>query len=170
MIIHTIIKMHYTRLGYLPNHPYHLISDEEMFNAFIENETNYFDDMYYCEYESLQPALDELKAAIRYHIQKHIESELESYVIPDWVYSYMMGTTITHSSEQLDRHDLLTLMNLDNLDDELTEEVMTYIYSVSKKWIAKLSSSKNDHRPPTIFGEPHVIKYLRLQEVGGIIG
>ena len=35
-LLHDIIKIKYTRLGYLPNYPYHLISDEEMFNAFID--------------------------------------------------------------------------------------------------------------------------------------
>jgi hypothetical protein len=34
-LIHDIIKIKYTRLGYLPNYPYHLISDAEMFDAFI---------------------------------------------------------------------------------------------------------------------------------------
>lgn len=38
MFIHDIIKIEYIRQGYLPDFPYHLISDEEMFNAFIVDE------------------------------------------------------------------------------------------------------------------------------------
>ena len=35
--IHNNIKIKYVNLGYLPNWPYHLISDEEMFDAFMSN-------------------------------------------------------------------------------------------------------------------------------------
>ena len=35
MFIHDLIKIKYIREGYLPNYPYHMISDEEVFNAFI---------------------------------------------------------------------------------------------------------------------------------------
>ena len=33
--IHDIIKIKYSKLGYLPSYPYNLISDKEMFQAFI---------------------------------------------------------------------------------------------------------------------------------------
>ncbi len=35
MLTHDIIKIQYSREGYLPDYPYHMISDREMFNAFI---------------------------------------------------------------------------------------------------------------------------------------
>lgn len=162
MITHTIIKMHYIRYGYLPNYPYHLISDKEMFDAFINNEINYFDDNYPCEFESLRDVYTELKDAIKYHVDKHLDDPYESYVIPDWVYSYMLGVPVTFDSSDLDKHDLLVLLDMDNLYDEITEPVMKSIYGVSKRWISKLTPTKRDHRPPTIFGEPHVLKSLRL--------
>ena len=42
------IKIKYTREGYLPNYPYHMISDEEMFKAFldVENQSGFFYDNY----------------------------------------------------------------------------------------------------------------------------
>ena len=58
MLVHDIIKIKYVKLGYIKkNYPYHLISDEEMFNAFIDLGTGFksslidpdvrFFDMYY---------------------------------------------------------------------------------------------------------------------------
>ena len=40
MFTHDVIKQMYTLEGYLPNYPPHLISDEEMFEAFLP--TKYF--------------------------------------------------------------------------------------------------------------------------------
>lgn len=40
-LVHDLIKIKYVREGYLPNYPYHLISDSEMCDAFINNELNY---------------------------------------------------------------------------------------------------------------------------------
>lgn len=162
MITHTIIKMHYIRYGYLPNYPYHLISDKEMFDAFINAEINYFDENYPCKFASLRDIHTELKDAIKYHIDKHLSDPYESYVIPDWVYSYMLGVPVTFDSDDLDKHDLLVLLDMDNLYDEITEPVMKSIYNISERWISKLAPSKRDNRPPTIFGEPHVLKSLRL--------
>lgn len=154
--------MHYIRYGYLPNYPYHLISDKEMFDAFINNEVNFFDDTYPCKYESMREAYDELKSDVKYHIDKHLADPYESYGVPDWVYSYMLGVPITFSSDDLEKHDLLVLLDMDNLYDEITEPVVKSIYNISKRWIAKLAPDKRDHRPPTVFGEPHVLKSLRL--------
>ena len=39
-LIHDIIKIKYINLGYLPNYPYHMISDREMFDAFIDLSSN----------------------------------------------------------------------------------------------------------------------------------
>ena len=35
MLVHDLIKIKLVRAGYLPNYPYHLISDKEMCEAFI---------------------------------------------------------------------------------------------------------------------------------------
>ena len=40
MFVHDIIKINYTRQGYLPYYPYHLISDEEMFEGFMSYENS----------------------------------------------------------------------------------------------------------------------------------
>lgn len=164
LILHAVIKTRFTNLGYLPNHPYHLVSDEEMFNAFIHNDVNYFDDMYPCKYESLQGEYDILKENIIYHIDAFLADSGHTYTIPEWIYSYMLGTVVTYDSDQKERHDLLVLSGLDNIEDELTEASMKFFLDTSKKWISKLTTAKREHRPPTIFGEPHVIKSLRLQQ------
>ena len=177
MLIHTIVKINLVREGYLHNHPYHLISDEEMIDAFlkvtrdknnqIDSIEGYFPDMYSGADlpQSLQPAYIDLVENIMYHLDSYKNSEDKSYVIPDWVYSYMIGSCIVQNSPTEDKHDLFVLLNLDNIDDEFTDDIYTSCYNISKEWIKKLPPSKNNHRPPTMFGEPHVIKSLRLLKV-----
>lgn len=171
MLVHNIIKITYVREGYLPNYPYHMISDKEMFDAFLHLEEDgvtsagYFVDRYPCADESLQSEYDDLVEAIRYHITSYLESDNGSYVIPDWVYSYMLGVVVSESSDVLDKHDLFVLLNLDNLTDTWTKEISESCLELSEEWVKKLPPSKTDHRPPTIFGEPHVIKSLRLKNV-----
>lgn len=166
MLIHDIIKMNYVREGYLPNHPYHLISDKEMFDAFLtikgslidENMEGYFFDKYPCIDSRLKDEYNKLIYDILTHIDAFEKSTDNSYVIPDWVYSYMLGQCVGPKSDTLDRHDLLVLLNLDNIDDEITPDVCQACWSISSKWVSKL----NYKREPTMFGEPHVIKSLRL--------
>lgn len=165
MLLHNLVKMMYVREGYLPNHPYHLISDEEMFNAFLDNTDDcYFAVNYPCMYNSLSNEYEELKSALRYHIDKYLNSTTGE-LPPSWIYSYMLGSCISVNSDVQDRHDMLVLMNKDNLDDEITEDVCKECLRLSSAWVNKLPPSKNDHRPPTIFGELHVIKSLRLLNV-----
>lgn len=169
-MVHDIIKMNLVREGYLPNHPYHLISDTEMIDAFLHvddsgKRTGYFVDYYPSDGLSghLLNAYSSLIEGICYHLQAY-KSDNE-YIIPDWVYSYMMSSCVGPQSDTLDRHDLFVLLNLDNTDDEFTEEIHQSCYETSKEWIRKLNPAIQDHRPPTIFGEPHVIKSLRLAQV-----
>lgn len=169
MLLHNLVKMMYVREGYLPNYPYHLISDKEMFDAFL-NDTDecYFAVNYPCLYDSFSSEYQELKLALRYHIDKYLNSNPDnrSYELPpSWVYSYMLGSCITFNSDLKDRHDMLVLMNKDNIDDELTEEACKECLRISKAWVNKLPPDKGDHRPPTFFGELHVIKSLRLLNV-----
>lgn len=235
MFIHDTIKIEYIKQGYLPDYPYHLISDEEMFNAFIIDELNvnesigrkvkvgktclwddpksyivsyklasfeftydegepvliirgrrdnlvqfnqllglkcqcmlsdncYFSANYPCLYDSLEDAYNKLVDCIYYHISAYLNSCDTSSVqyVPDWVYSYMNGSVISVNSLQSDIHDMLVLMNMDNPNDEFTKDIMLSCMTISKKWIDKLPPSKNVNRPPTMFGEPHVIKSLRI--------
>lgn len=163
-LIHSIIKIQYSAKGYLPNYPYHLISDTEMIHAFISDDESiptFFSDMYPLIDDSLVDEYTALKESISYHVNYYL-AHPESYMIPDWVYAYMLGTVVSVNSPALDKHDLFTLMNLDNVDDEFTPEIAKSCYQISKQWLSKLSSREREHRSPTIFGEPHVIKYLRL--------
>ena len=235
MFIHDIIKIEYIRQGYLPDFPYHLTSDEEMFNAFIVDEIRitedvaskvkegehslwespktyinqyklasfefvqegssqilvikgsstrlavfnsltgldcesalspdcYFGANYPLMYDSLKSQYDELVSAIYYHIEAHIDSKQDvvPLAVPNWVYSYMIGAVIGPNSSQADIHDMLALINLDNLGGEFTQEVCNTCLDISTKWVKKLPPNKNEMRPPTIYGEPHVIKSLRI--------
>lgn len=160
MIIHDIIKIKYVEYGYLPNYPYHLISDEEMIDAFINNDINYFTDNYECP-EGMEVEYQTLFEELQYHLNCYLDSD-KTTPIPNWVYSYMIGSCITETSAQEDKHDMLVLLNLDNTYDTLTPEVARSIYNVSSSWLNRLPSEEREHRPPTMFGEPHVIKSLRL--------
>lgn len=169
-LVDDIVKMNLVREGYLPNYPYHLISDNEMIDAFmlVDEEGNlsgYFADHYPNDNlpQELRDEYVKLVEGIQYHLNRHrVDSE---YVIPDWVYSYMVGSCVGPDSDTLDKHDLFVLLNLDNVDDEFTSDIHQSCYDISKDWIRKLNPSVQDHRPPTMFGEPHVIKSLRLAQV-----
>lgn len=162
-LTHDSIKIKYIREGYLPNYPYHMISDEEMCNAFmnVEEETGYFFDNYPLLTESLKHEYDELVKCISSELNKLILSNDASYEMPDWVYSYMLGSVISVNSDKLDIHDMLVLMGIDNIDDEFLPEAQKECLRYSKEWV-----NRANNRPPTIFGEPHVIKSLRLMDSG----
>lgn len=166
LLTHDIIKITYAEQGYLPDFPYHLISDAEMFDAFIYNDNNFFTSNYPCPH-GMEEEYSALVSAIKYHIVKYrtgqasITSE-STYTLPDWIYSYMLGATVGPNSPELDRHDLFVLLGMDNMDDEFTPAIYTAIYNKSQRWLYKLMTAEREHRPPTMFGEPHVIKSLRL--------
>ncbi len=158
--INNIVKIMYVNLGYLPNYPYHMISDAEMIEAFI-GETNYFDVMYPCPSESLREDYDKLKRSIEATLRDYLEDNIS--VIPDWIYSYMLGTTITYQSDCAEIEYLYELLGIqpavsyETFDEQVAEACL----AVSKEWIKKQSSAVR-FRVPTMFGEPHVIKSLRL--------
>lgn len=156
----------YTEEGYLPYYPYHLISDEEMIDAFIFNESNFFDDWYPLPCNELQEQYNTLKEYIQLQCNRFKQEEIAE--LPDWVYSYMLGEVINIMSEQKDIHDLLVLLNLDNLYDEFNEQIYSSILQVSIKALGikrTRSADEEDYRPATMFAEPHIIKYLRLDQV-----
>lgn len=169
MLVHDLIKIKLIRAGYLPNYPYHLISDEEMCNAFIyanaadtsqlvydssldiwknlkltDLSGSFFDD-----YPSLNTALkseyDTLTYSILYHIQSAIytQSQLDEYTLPDWVYSYMLGKVISVNSDIADIHDLIKPLGVDNIDDIFTADASSKCYETSRNWVNKLISSVN---------------------------
>lgn len=235
MFTHDVIKMEYSKQGYLPNYPYHLISDAEMFDSFLcfrcivtEEDASkivqgdfslwespksyvslyklksyefiqedgvtklllegsksklsdfnilsgldadcvlspdcYFSVNYPLLFDTFEEVYDKLTEALVFHIDEYLNSlnSPELYVIPDWVYSYMLGTVISVNSSQQDIHDMLVLLGLDNLDDVFTEKIFQSCLEISTKWVNKLPPDKNTMRPPTIFGELHVIKSLRV--------
>lgn len=166
--LNNIVKIKYINEGYLPNLPYHLITDAEMVNAFI-SDGGYFDTEYSIPSSKsegeLVDAYDSLKSAINYHLSEMLNSGI---TLPDWVYSYMFGAAICNASSEADKHDMFVLLGLDNPNDDYTEEIAESVYRISKKWLLRLPATEREHRPPTMFGEPHVIKYLRLMEVEAV--
>ena len=178
MLVHDILKIKYVQLGYIKkNYPYHLISDEEMFNAFIDLGTGFtnnlidpkvrFFDMYYPnpfdESEPLYSVYGKLKdyiiSCINDYLQYFGTPEESSHAVPDWVYTYMLGEVVYQNSDYLDIQDTLALLKCSNNDNEFTKEACTACYNTSVKYISTLTTGI---RPPTIFGEPHVIKNLRM--------
>ena len=163
MFIHDIIKIKYTNLGYLPDNPYYLISDKEMLDAFInDNKECVFFDYYYCPDPSFQQPYDELVDYIKVAKDQFIA---EGKQLPSWIYSYMLLRPITYDSDEADISYLCELAHVqqNNALAQFDLDVATACYDVSKKWILKQRSKQGD-RPPTMFGETHVTKSLRLDQ------
>lgn len=196
MLIHDIIKIKYVKLGHIKkNYPYHLISDEEMFSAFIDLGEGYdsslvdpkarFFDIYYPDpftdddyyikkwispdgvvHETrvmMKPIYSTLKASIQNNILTYLKSQgtPNETALPDWVYTYMLGEVVYNKSEYLDIEDTLELLGCDNLENAFTTEACIACYKTSLNYISSLVTRVN--RPPTVFGEPHVIKSLRME-------
>ena len=186
-LIHDIIKIKYVSLGYIKkNYPYHLISDEEMFNAFIDVGTGFtsslidpnvrFFDSYYpnpfvdvdIEYKgvSLSEVYANLKSAIVNTVATYLDykskygDDVAADYMPDWIYTYMLGEVVYQQSDYLDIHDTLVLLKCVNNGNEFTPEACLACYITSLGYVSTLDTST---RPPTVFGEPHVIKQLRLE-------
>lgn len=186
-LIHDIIKIKYSKLGYLPGVPYHLISDAEMIEAFIDlnndKSENFFEDNYPNPFESqdlLYQKLDgagnvissvslsgeytKLKEYIITTLSAYLEhlgkEDSDNYTIPDWIYTYMLGEVVYANSDYLDIYDTLALLGASNDGNKFTSKACALCYSTSLKYISTLTSGL---RPPTVFGEPHVIKQLRLE-------
>lgn len=162
-----ICKIKYSEEGYLPYYPYHMISDSEMVDAFIFNKSNFFSDNYPMPCESLREDYESLKSFIQRECEKLALGASET--LPNWIWTYMLGYVVGPESPQKDVHDLLVGLNLDNLYDEFNESVYKSILEVSKSALGALSAKPNGkdlERPCAMFGEPHVIKYLRLEQAG----
>ena len=162
MFIHDIIKIQYINEGYLPNYPYHMITDKEMFDAFLLKDEGYFAVNYPLLNDSLQDEYNALLDGIKSCISSYLD---EGTTIPSWVYSYMLGNTFSVNSEVYDIMYLYELLNLESdQTDIFSAELQDQCYRVSTEWLSKLPA-KYGSRPATMFGEPHIIKSLRLASV-----
>ena len=173
--LHTTIKINLIMLGYIKNYPPHLISDAEMCDGFLNKDHTfgYFLDNYPCIDESLRSQYDALVSSIDYYLNQCRSANDDSYIFPDWIYSYMLGGVISVKSDPHDIQYLADMLNLNVEYGDFSPILALNCYRVSQSWLKKLSVTSQDDqtslRPPTIFGEPHVIKSLRLQysQIGG---
>lgn len=177
MLVNDYIKINYIELGYLPNHSYFLISDEEMIDAF-RKEDGFFNEYYPCPDES-SPDMVEAYEALRTCIWGKLDAYLEdpeNVKIPNWVYSYMILNAVTFGSEEFggsDEADIAYLYELLGIKSpnplaEFTPQLAWGCYRTSQEWMKKNPSRYRD-RPPTMFGEPHVIKCLRVKQANILI-
>lgn len=174
-----LIKMMYSDEGYLPGYPYHLISDKEMYEAFISDDGYFFNNYPLLSTKSdIKLAYETLVDTIKYYINQAIKSNDDKYILPDWIYSYMLGKVISVNSNYRDIHDLIKPLLADNIDDVFTAYAQEQCYKASRIWIQKLdynylvdsngvkildrNGNQLTDRPITMFGEPHIIKYIRL--------
>ena len=79
----------------------------------------------------------------------------------------MLGVAIGPNSSKLDIHDMISseAVGTDNIDDDYNLDCQIQCLRISKEWLKRLIVPEGDvQRPPTMFGEPHVLKYIRLFE------
>lgn len=177
--IHDCIKIRLSHEGYLMNYPYHLVSNEEMCEAFLsqhtDNDSGAFFDKYprsIAEGAHLLVQYNTLVSSIRYFLQQLINSGTEDYALPNWVYSYMMGSTIGKDSSVRDIQDLYKLLGGPAESEEFNSDLASSCFAVSQSWLRRFNNSESVEvdgisillRPPTMFGEPHVLKSLRLSQ------
>lgn len=134
--------------------------------------------------EIIETPYEGLERVIGYYMNKLKTTHDDTCVLPDWVYSYMLGEVISVHSEIIDIHDLIKPLGVDNIDDIFTPAAAKACYDTSRKWIKQHLIDVWGHnesgldptecpgcqnvRPPTMFGEPHVIKSIRLDSVSPI--
>ena len=200
MFIHDVLKMRYAYDGYLENFPYHMLSDKEMIFAFMgKDDTGFFYDNYprLIETETAFLRYNSLRLTIGYHLAMYLVDADRQYIIPDWVYSYMLGSTISVNSDNLDIHDLCVQLGVHESVDTFTSACSQACLDVSTSCLGANASidyidipekykadmedvlkqmslyewyhspivgEKICKRPPTMFGEPHVLKALRLRQ------
>ena len=221
MLVKDIIKIRYSNDGYLPDYPYHMISDREVVSAFADNNgAGFFADSYPCLVQEADflKAYNQLFLSIMFYIVSEFCLENTDITMPDWVYSYMLGSTISVNSDALDIHDLSVSLGTSNMSDEFTLACSEACLKVSEQWLGKYDSvidvpesivgklenllnisiictlggesiyytsgeepqpievntlydlltKVNNNKiyiePPSMFGEAHVLKALRLQQ------
>lgn len=208
MLANTLAKIRLSNSGYLPDYPYHLISDKELYDAFMDctTETGYFFDAYPNIGGQFPVVYKQLALTIQYYLLLSWISTEAADIIPDWVYSYILGFVISVQSDKKDIHDLIYPLGVDNIDDDFDSKAAAACYGQSVSWIKRKNLSKMiaipaeykekmeelmsertildeslydiymrnevngtpgaiDIRPATIFGEPHVVKAIRLEQL-----
>ena len=163
--ISDIIKIKYIEQGYLSGYPYWMTTDKEMIDAFL-GEEGYFVDNYPCVNPSLEDKYEELVAGITAHLTAYLSDGTE---IPEWVYSYMIGSAVSVNSDELDILYLKSAFNLPTTTTDFDAILSQNCYNESDMWIQKLPAEQRN-RPVSMFGEPHVIKSIRLKEVDVVGG
>jgi len=169
MFIHDIIKLTYINIGYLPNYPYYLISDKEMFDAFIQEDgSGFFADYYPCPAPEFTEAYTKLKTYIKEQIDAFLDEKITK--LPKWIYSYMLMRPITYESDELDIYYLYQLTGVQSTTSlaEFTPKLAQACYETSIDWLRRQPSRYKD-RPPTMFGETHVTKSLRLLQANALV-
>lgn len=163
--LHDTIKIDLIRQGYLPNYPYHMISDIEMCKAFldVDNHTGAFYDYYPLLDEQYEPEYTQIVTAINDQLMQCQDMFNDEVIFDDWVYSYMLNSVISVKSDGYDIQYLADMLNVTVDFGVFSKNLYGPILEISKEWMDKLPNPSQ--RPPTIFGEPHVIKYLRLLDV-----
>lgn len=195
MFVHTVIKIQYTKQGYLPDWPPHLISDEEMCDAFLripdsafdrdfccfcckvddeddswyqdfldDDRTMFFKDNYPLIGEEISDDYKNLVHKIMEELYNFKNNPDNDRKLPNWIYSYMLGAAIGPESDKLDIHDMISSMGVDNLEDEYNIICAKTCLEYSREWLKRVILNDADKRPPTMFGEPHVLKFLRLEQ------
>ena len=166
MFIHDVIKIQLVDIGYLPNWPYYLISDKEMIEAFWK-EDGFFNDYYPCPCSELQEPYETLRSSIFQNLTNYLEDRTP---IPNWVYSFMLMRPITYESDEADIAYLYELSGVKptTILTEFGPELAQACYATSVEWMKKLPSKFRD-RPPTVFGETHVTKSLRLKQANILV-
>lgn len=175
MFIHDVIKIQYVNEGYLKDYPPCLLADSEMCDAFLPISYPVSDEAWqgfmspdtFCMFKDYYPLLDPeledeyraLVESIAYYISIFKSDLSDNASMPDWVYAYMNESVIGPRSDERDIMDLAKLLNLKV--DEFDNVMAAACYHVSEAWLQKLIDV-DEHRVPTMFGEPHVIKSLRL--------
>lgn len=163
--IHTIIKIHYVNEGYLPNYPHHMISDEEMFKAFLNREdpsNSFFYNYYPIPTQALQQEYDALVDCLSKVISDYLA---DGKAIPNWAYAYMLGKVISDMSSIADKHDFLVLLDKDNIEDKFDESAAFACYKLSSLLLSRMAPDKRGHRVPSMFGESNILKHLRLMDL-----
>lgn len=208
MLSKDLVKIKLVNMGYVPNYPYHLISDTEMCLGFLNCKagSGYFFDAYPSDINpNLEYGYSQLLLSIQYYLCL-IMYGAGKYEIPDWVYSYMLGATIGVQSDPRDIHDLIYPLGVDNVDDIFDAKAAKACWDTSLRWIQRTRETKFisippalkdtieaylracpiydttlydiysynhlpsgmygaiNERPATMFGEPHVVKQVRLDK------
>lgn len=163
--IHNIIKIMYSEMGFLPDYPYHLISDKEMFDAFLRQD-GFFATYYPCPDSEFDEAYSKL---LNFIMDAVTEFQQQGTPLPDWIYSYMIMRPVTYESPESEIDYICEMANIEKPDvlATFTLQVAETCYEVSKKWLTKIPSASR--RPPTMFGETHVTKSLRLTQANVLL-